>query len=31
MKPTEVGVMIAIDCIDADTNHAQSATIAGGN
>ena len=28
---TALGVMIAIDCIDADTNHAQSATIAQSN
>ena len=25
---TALGVMIAIDCIDSDTNHATSATIA---
>lgn len=27
---TALAVMLAIDCIDADTNHAQSATVAGG-
>ena len=28
---TALVVMIAIDCVNVDTNHAQSATIAGGN
>ena len=27
---TALGVMIAIDCINADTNHAQSASVSGG-